>query len=728
VTAYALERIVQHLLEGLPADALPPDLLSKLRTPSIDAVNEAAEGLLATGHLNYAEALYRAILEGPSPPLRAKIGLARIAERTENWERALELWTECHGRDGDRPFIWLGRANALLRLWRPDEALAIWRAALERFPDREGVYVNVAAGAGELGLWNLVERCIGELIARFANNVKPEWLGTQVRCLQNQGREDDLTLVLAKLASQFPNSELHARLSIDHAIRRFSGANELYALTDAAYRKFPGDRAIQTEHVRNLLAAGQIDDAEKIVEQLESGGDDHQALISRWRVTIDRTGDLAIQPSALDAVSVRSWAFYPGLAIGGFLASMWHVWTTELALTLFDDLERRFPGRIGLVCAKVKALIALQRDEQALMAIDEVPAVYQTQDVLELRAWAAAKRGRMENAKAIWNTILSHSYFAALHCPEPNLELIRQPGGVETAGGIPVFLFVQNEINRLREFLAHYRKLGIRRFIIVDHMSTDGGFEYLSGQPDVILYRTSDHFRSASSGMRWKNTLIQRHGGGGWCLLADTDEAFIYPAWENTPIESFTRYLDDEGAEGVSAFMLDVYPERLFNAAGEAAGHDDYRYCDTDYVWLGQCRAPFAQPIGGIRFRLIGAQEYLLKVPLIKARCGVHLNSHETTPLKLSQVTGALLHYKLLSLTDAHLQSIREDRKIQIRTDIGPDSMRRYERYVRHFDAIRNSDLRRPDLSEMLTDSLTLADSGLIRAPPSFRHWLSLRT
>jgi Trp operon repressor len=50
--------------------------------------------------------------------------------------------------------------------------------------------------------------------------------------------------------------------------------------------------------------------------------------------------------------------------------------------------------------------------------------------------------------------------------------------------------------------------------------------------------------------------------------------------------------------------------------------------------------------------------------------------------------------------------------------------MRRHIRYARRMAEILDGDLIQPGVSERLTDSLALADRGLMTAPPEFRRWL----
>lgn len=791
-----LRRIADQVLEDARADAIAPAITQLLQGTRLDALRKAGAALLADGHLDLAELVFRALVDRPNIGPWVAIGMARVAglrgnhevaasswrdclnrfaddaqpwwfanyaaalwscgradeealvledmarrfpdtaetmaiqagfaARREEWARALSLWTQCverHAKDA-RPEWLNGQAKALFGLWRPQEALERWQETIEQFPNFIPAYVAMAAAAQELGLWSRARQCLHRLIVSFPDSVKPEWLAGEAKCAMQKQNYRTADRMLAALDKRFPDSPMAAQCAVQFALQRDFGIDTLFRLVEDAHRRFPNDRHLSALRVWALVAAGRFADAEALVERLEAGQNDAFALVGRWRIVMDRDGYAAIAESARCAVTGRSWAVQQGLHIGEFLLSTWAVWALELALVLFDDLNKRFPGRIGIVGHRARALIMLRQDRRASELIESVPTLYQGRQILELRAWAAARRGEEERAKQIWRAILRRNYFPALHGADPVLELLTPERVTADARGVTAFLNVRNELGNLPEFLRHHRQLGIRRFVIVDNMSTDGGGSFLQEQPDVILYRTADDFHAAGSGMRWINVLIERHGAGGWCLYADCDESFIYPGWEWTPISRLTEYLDREGAEGVAAYMLDLFPERLFDAAGNPATHVDCRYYDADFVWIGQVRTPYRQPVGGVRTRLFGAHEYLHKVALFKSACGLHVGSHETTPLRMSAVTGTLFHYKLLSLALKSANWQQGDGGNPFMADRSFDLMRRYVRYTSHLATLRSADLRLPGVSQTVTDSLTLAERGLMQAPPEFRHWL----
>jgi tetratricopeptide (TPR) repeat protein len=646
---------------------------------------------------------------------------AENAARREDWLHALEFFSKCLERYPDAVYpSWLnGRAKALFYLGRPEEAFTAWQDLLKRFPDFIYAYTDQATAAEWLGLWEDANALWASATERFHGQLRPEWMAQRAHCLLYPQPDQAVRLAIAELERLFPDSPLGPKAAIELAERMSCGQKEIAPLLADALRRFPEDRLLLAQQVRILLASGRLDEADRITQRLKEYQDDYLAVIARWSVDAQRDGLAAIQDSAREVASKASWAVWPGLAIANHLFSLYAVWATERALELYDDLARRFPAYPSVSIGRTYALIVLGNLQKALELIDSAPAMCRDQRMLELRAWACAQRGDEHGERRIWKSIVERYYFPAIHSPKPNLDLLTPERLNLPPGEVSVFVMVRDEASHLPEFLRHYRKLGVGRFVAVENLSSDGTVDYLRAQQDVLLYRTADNRQTAGSGMRWMNELMARHGGGGWCLYADADEALIYPGWESTPLRDFLAYLEREGAEAVAAFMLDLYPERLFHAAGAPAAYADACYYDRNYTWVGHVRPPYRRPTGGVRPRLFSTEEYLQKVPLIRSGRGVYLNAHEITPLRFSAVTGILLHYKLLGLAD-ELGSGRQK-------DCIIDVTRRNNRYLTLLKTLQGADLRLPGISEPLADSLVMADSGLIRAPREFRDWLHHR-
>jgi hypothetical protein len=174
----------------------------------------------------------------------------------------------------------------------------------------------------------------------------------------------------------------------------------------------------------------------------------------------------------------------------------------------------------------------------------------------------------------------------------------------------------------------------------------------------------------------------------------DADEWFIYPGYESQLLPALTAHLERCGAQGMFAFLLDMYGSGSIaepTSEPRATPFDTCRYFDRDYAWRRRFYIPGLQRpwfpqydvIGGPRLRLLfpflhrhyylletmwmlSYYTYLLtrrtplpvtlrpppvlsKIPLVRWLPGTrYQHPHATTPIKLADVTGVLLHFKFL--------------------------------------------------------------------------------
>ena len=751
-----LKRIADEILARLPEDAAAQSIAVSLQKATPKALRDASEGLLSAGLIDLAEALFRATADRPGIEFWPTHGLARVTSRRGDVEEMAKAWSECLRRYPDHatptwflqlaraererdnasaaldylrqgierfpesPALLNNRAMTLFGIWRVEEAFAVWGDLIRRFPDFVTAYVDLAGANQELGRWETAYQIWTDLIRSRPDQATQHWYAQRAICLLNLPLSESMMAAISELETRFPESAKGRQLALDFATRKSDGIAAFSALIEDAVARHPADRQLLSQRVKHLLAAGRNADAERTVDLLEASGDDVLAMLCRWQLLMALNDETQVRNNADRVVPGRVWALGEGIRICRFLQSVvGSPWATELALSLSEDLGRRFPREIEVVCIRAGLLVVLGRNDEALALIDSIPPMYQGEDVLELRAWSTMQRADIESARGSWTTILKSSHYPALHGPEPQLELVT-PQRPPVQDAIKLFTPVRNELTNLPHFLQHYRRIGVRQFVIVDNVSSDGTEDYLRAQSDVILYRTGDNFAGSGSGMRWINSLMDRHGGA-WNLYADADEELLYPGCETISLDKLTAYLDAQGAEAMAGFMLDVYPERLFDGAMPAATHADCRYYDSDYVWKGHLRCPLVKPEGGVRARLFGTKEFLHKVPLIKRGAGAYLTSHETTPLKLADVTGIFLHYNIIDLPG----KIAKMKSSGGTTDRKPPVMRRYEQYASQLDAMMGFDPRATGVSQQLCDSLELADRGLMQAPPRFRRWLA---
>lgn len=249
------------------------------------------------------------------------------------------------------------------------------------------------------------------------------------------------------------------------------------------------------------------------------------------------------------------------------------------------------------------------------------------------------------------------------------LQVVRDRTGQIGADDVLLFAAMRNERERLPSFLAHYRALGVKHFLLVDNASTDGGPELLLDQPDVSLWHAGGSYKRARFGMDWVNGLLCRHGAGHWCLTVDLDELLIYPYWESRPLPALTGWLEMQGMESFGAMMLDLYPRGRLDLGGDTAWTDPLAHLQWfdsgNHVMRLQPELGNLWIQGGVRARRFFADDprrapTLGKVPLVRwSRRHAYVSStHTLLPPRLNRATrdeeggecisGILLHTKFL--------------------------------------------------------------------------------
>jgi hypothetical protein len=129
------------------------------------------------------------------------------------------------------------------------------------------------------------------------------------------------------------------------------------------------------------------------------------------------------------------------------------------------------------------------------------------------------------------------------------------------ADEVGVVAVARNERLLLPHFLAHYRGLGVRRFVIADNLSTDGTREFLAQQPDVTLYSVDTPYRLSHYGVAWQLAMLAEHAQGRWALVVDIDEFLVWPGCERESLVARCERLQAAGHDAAWALMVDMYPQ-----------------------------------------------------------------------------------------------------------------------------------------------------------------------
>ncbi len=152
---------------------------------------------------------------------------------------------------------------------------------------------------------------------------------------------------------------------------------------------------------------------------------------------------------------------------------------------------------------------------------------------------------------------------------------------------------LRNEIYFLGAFLAHYRKLGVERFVLLDDGSTDGTLQLLLEQPDVLVVASDRRYGDQIDLPRplgdilsnrrilyiWRALLLQKFTKNRWAVQVDLDEFIHLPP--GMTFQDLGSKLDDEGAAAVWAVMLDMYPSSI----ADLVVHEGNTMLDPEADW-----------------------------------------------------------------------------------------------------------------------------------------------
>lgn len=159
-------------------------------------------------------------------------------------------------------------------------------------------------------------------------------------------------------------------------------------------------------------------------------------------------------------------------------------------------------------------------------------------------------------------------------------------------GPLTLFSVMRNEMYFLPAFLAHYRRLGVEQFVIVDDASDDGTGDYLATQADCCSGITPVRFGtrvritdpshgglSGRAGPILKRVVPDHYLMGQPVLIADADEFLLLPD-ELPDLQALVLLMRQRGWLSVAASLIDFYPENLAdleNAAPPATPEDLFR-------------------------------------------------------------------------------------------------------------------------------------------------------
>lgn len=392
-----------------------------------------------------------------------------------------------------------------------------------------------------------------------------------------------------------------------------------------------------------------------------------------------------------------------------------YVENTKKGLIILEGLHKQFPFHLQIKIDLIHAYIKLGYHQQAIELINTLPDNLGNRLYPELKSWVAYQQGHVEIAKDIYRIVTKKHIIGALALEKIKELIYRSSHEINIKpDDILLFSVEYNELLRLPSLLNHYRKLGIKHFFFIDNNSTDGSLEFLLSQPDCYVFWTNHSFYEAQMGMAWINALIHQYATEGqWCIHPDADELMVYPNMETCNLIHLVRYLDEQGYEIISSYMLDMYPatkeqQLAFKPEDDMLVSAPYFY--NDYVFFHQIYCPYNFPVGGIFNYLDTNPGTFTKTSLFKfSRDFYFINStHSSTPCKVADISSAYLHFKMLG--DFKVKAITETkRKEHWAGGIN------YKKYASIYERDDINDLSKLDKSVKYKNSQQLVELGLIQ-------------
>ena len=147
--------------------------------------------------------------------------------------------------------------------------------------------------------------------------------------------------------------------------------------------------------------------------------------------------------------------------------------------------------------------------------------------------------------------------------------------------GLTLVAILRNEMYFLPHFLAHYRRLGIQRFVFLNDRSSDGSSEYLCQQSDTVIVESGRRYgdtvemapspngrvRTLRMVHLWRSLLHDMFVANRWAVQVDLDELVHLP--EGMTFQDVAAQLDRRDARAAWGVMLDVYPKDIQELAAQ---------------------------------------------------------------------------------------------------------------------------------------------------------------
>lgn len=586
-------------------------------------------------------------------------GLAKLSQLEGRPREAIRLWQKCFARYPDQPHArWMiEKAHSHKSVGEVRQSESLLEAAKCSEETRQTAEIALAQLAEFEQDWSLALQRWNAIAQSDPDSLTPA-LG-RARVLNHLGEFAECETHLLRTADKHPSSPLPgcllAAMFDSGRMRQHERAQEVWG---SLALRFPGQSRILAGLARSYLQSDKQAQATAVLRELTKiHGQSIESTMLSVELhchTFNYDKALLLLNSALEVHPLSTELCLKKAAV--LRSKAMATASKDLLGDAISEVERALElqqENLSITLTLAELQVMAGRSETALELISTLPEELSLhRRVLELRIWAAMQSGQTAKAKRLEKVLRQSQFQEQLDLPPGNLQLRHGDPEKIKPNHIVLLASIYNEAWRLPRFLDHYRQLGVDYFLIVDNNSDDGSAELLCHQEDVICYFTSDHFARSAHGMRWINQLIDLHASQNWCLFADADEYLIYPHCEKLNLRELSVTLETEGAEALSAFMLDMHARTLKEQVEfdpEKSLFDSFPYFDEKHTRFGSVHCPYTTTVGGAR-RILSAGTCLkTKVPMINARSGIrYTDNHRTTTAVISELTSAFCHFKLV--------------------------------------------------------------------------------